>query len=92
MWTVVVQLARHGAENGGQPRPRSATRASGQPQDHQDGELERRQPVPGQTFEICITGPALDDQDLQDFTYPSALEQIWEELVPGSYSERDQPG
>ena len=50
-------------------------------------------PIIGQTFEICITGPSYPGGDCKTFTYPDDLTQIWCDLIPGDYtiSETD-PG
>jgi hypothetical protein len=44
--------------------------------------------IPGQTFEVCISGPSFPApaKDCKTFTYPSTLLQTWTNLIPGDYT------
>ena len=44
------------------------------------------EPIEGQTFEICITGPSYPSGDCKTFTYPNDLSMEWCDLIPGSYT------
>ncbi len=51
-------------------------------------------PVPGQSFEICIQGPSFPNYpgDCKQFTYPDGLVQTWTNLTPGSYTVTETNG
>ncbi|HVV36086.1 MAG TPA: hypothetical protein VHC63_05735 [Acidimicrobiales bacterium] len=43
-------------------------------------------PVDGQEFSVCITGPSFETANCKTFTSPDGLEQTWTDLIPGSYT------